>query len=127
MQFYEKGQPIYLQIADYVCERVLQNTWEPGRKIPSVRELAVQLAVNPNTVMRSYDFLKQLGVIYDKRGIGYFVTDDAIEKARIYLKEDFMNRELPILFRSMYLLGLEPEDLKSDFNFYKQQYNENKQ
>src|SRR3546814_10856709 len=101
MQFYENGQAIYLQIVGYACEKVLQESWDTGTKIPSVRELAVQLAVNPNTVMRTYDFLKQLGVIYDKRGIGYFVADDAITIARPYLKEDFSKRELPAFFRGM--------------------------
>lgn len=127
MQFYDNGQPIYLQIAGYVCEKILLKTWEPEAKIPSIRELAVQLAVNPNTVMRTYEFLKQLGVIYDKRGIGYFIAQQAVMKARAYLKEDFSNRQLPSLFRGMYLLGLEPDDLKANYEAFKNQYNENKQ
>lgn len=126
MQFYNNGQAIYLQIAGYVCEKILLKAWGPDAKIPSVRELAVQLAVNPNTVMRSYEFLKQLGVIYDKRGIGYFIAPQAAINARAYLKEDFSNRELPSLFRGMYLLGLEPDDLKTNYEAFKKQYNENK-
>ncbi|QEC51740.1 DNA-binding transcriptional regulator YhcF (GntR family) [Anseongella ginsenosidimutans] len=126
MQFYDNGQAIYLQIAGYMCEKVLLKTFQAGAKIPSVRELAVQLAVNPNTVMRTYDFLKQLGIIYDKRGIGYFVAEDAVTKARSYMKEDFTSRELPSLLRGMYLLGLEPEDLKPNFDAFKKQYNEDK-
>ena len=59
MQFNNIGQAIYLQIADYVCEKVLLKEWLAEDKIPSVRELAVQLEVNPNTVARTYEFLKQ--------------------------------------------------------------------
>lgn len=126
MQFNNDGQAIYLQIAAYVCEKILLKTWKPEAKIPSVRELAMQLAVNPNTVMRAYEFLKQQGLIYDKRGIGYFIGPQAIANARTYLKEDFSNRELPSLFRGMYLLGLEPDDLKTQYKAFKEQYDENK-
>jgi DNA-binding transcriptional regulator YhcF (GntR family) len=59
MQFKE-SQAIYLQIADYVCEQVLLKEWKTDERIPSVRELAVQLEVNPNTVMRTFDFLLDL-------------------------------------------------------------------
>lgn len=126
MQFDNNGQAIYLQIAGYVCEKVLLEIWEPEAKIPSVRELAIQLAVNPNTVMRAYEFLKQQGVIYDKRGIGYFISGQAAVKARAYLKDDFSSRELPSLFRGMYLLGLELDDLKINYEVFKKQYNEDK-
>ncbi len=66
MQFRE-SQAIYLQIADYVCERILLKEWKPGERVPSVRELAVQLEVNLNTVMRSYDFLQQQEIIQNQR------------------------------------------------------------
>ena len=58
MQF-KDSQSIYLQIADYVCEKILLGEWKAEERIPSVRELAVQLEVNPNTVMRTFDFLQQ--------------------------------------------------------------------
>lgn len=122
MQFQTNGQAIYLQIADYVCEKVLLNEWKPEEKIPSVRELAVQLEVNPNTVVRTYEFLRQQEIIYDKRGIGYFISPAGYKNALTFRKLEFTEKELPALFRIMYILGLEPDDLKSGFEKFKKQY-----
>lgn len=120
MQFRE-SQAIYLQIADYVCEKILLKEWKVEERIPSVRELAVQLEVNPNTVMRTYEFLQQQEVIYNQRGIGYFVGSNAIKNSLQYRRNDFVEKDLPQLFRTMYLLGMEPEELKPRFEKYKKQ------
>ena len=122
MQFDNSAQAIYLQIADYVCEKVLLKEWPPDSKIPSVRELAIQLEVNPNTVARSYDFLKQQNIMYDKRGVGYFITTDGMKNAAAYRKQEFIEKEMPLFFRNMYLLGIEPEDLKTKYEKFKKQY-----
>ena len=122
MQFQDSGQAIYLQIADFICEKVLLKEWKPEDKIPSVRELAVQLEVNPNTVARTYEFLKQQDIIYDKRGIGYFISANGAKNAMQYRKQEFTDKEMPAVFRVMYLLGLEPEDLKPRFEKFKKQY-----
>ncbi|RYF92891.1 MAG: GntR family transcriptional regulator, partial [Chitinophagaceae bacterium] len=103
MQFNNNGQAIYLQIADYVCEKVLLKEWEGEYKIPSVRELAVQLEVNPNTVARTYDFLKQQDIIYDKRGIGYFISANGLQNAITYRKQEFTDKEMPAVFRIMHM------------------------
>jgi DNA-binding transcriptional regulator YhcF (GntR family) len=121
MQFSET-QAIYLQIVDYVCEKILLKEWPPGERIPSVRELAVQLEVNPNTVMRTYEFLQQKEVIYNQRGIGFFVGPGAVKQATQYRLEDFMEKDLPHIFRSMYLLGMSPGDLERPFDKFKKQY-----
>ena len=102
---------IYLQIADQLCENILLAKWKPGDRIPSVRELAVSIEVNPNTVMRTYTYLQDKGIIYNKRGIGYFVSDDGYQLTRDLRKEDFVNQELPKLFKAMNLLSLSMEDL----------------
>ncbi|HEY1021036.1 MAG TPA: GntR family transcriptional regulator, partial [Flavisolibacter sp.] len=88
MQFRE-SIAIYLQIADYICERILLKQWKAGERIPAVRELAVQLEVNPNTVMRTYEFLQGQNIIYNQRGIGYFVGPDATTNASLYRKTEF--------------------------------------
>ncbi|MBO9632248.1 MAG: GntR family transcriptional regulator [Chitinophagaceae bacterium] len=121
MQFRE-SQAIYLQIADYVCERILLKEWKPGERVPSVRELAVQLEVNPNTVMRSYDFLQQQEIIQNQRGIGYFVAPDALKQAVRYRKDAFLEKELPQVFRNMYLLDMDTDELKPRFDQYKKQH-----
>ena len=111
MQFRE-STAIYLQIADYICERILLKTWNTDDRIPSVRELAVQLEVNPNTVMRTYEFFQGQSIIYNQRGIGYFVGPDALKNATQYRKTEFVEKELPNIFRNMYLLGMDPDELK---------------
>ena len=121
MQFRE-SQAIYLQIADYVCEKILLKEWKTDERIPSVRELAVQLEVNPNTVMRTFDFLQQQEIIYNQRGIGYFVGVVAYKNALQYRKEAFSEKDLPNIFRNMYLLGMELDELKPRYDKYKKQH-----
>jgi DNA-binding transcriptional regulator YhcF (GntR family) len=120
MQFRESVS-IYLQIADYICEKILLKQWKVEERIPSVRELAMQLEVNPNTVMRTYEFLQQQNIIYNQRGIGYFVSSDAIKNATQYRKTEFMENELPVLFRNMYMLGMDAQELIPRFETYKKQ------
>ena len=120
MQFRE-SQAIYLQIADYVCEKILLKEWVADSRIPSVRELAMQLEVNPNTVMRSVEFLQQQDIIYNQRGIGYFVSANAYKNALQYRKNEFTEKDMPAVFRNMYLLGMEIDELKSRFEKYKKQ------
>lgn len=120
MQFRE-STAIYLQIADYICERILLKEWKAEERIPSVRELAVQLEVNPNTVMRTYEFLQGQNIIYNQRGIGYFVSADAIKNAMQYRKTEFVEKELPNIFRNLHMLGMDLEELKPRFEKYKKQ------
>ena len=120
MQFRDTAS-IYLQIADYICEKILLKQWSVEERIPSVRELAMQLEVNPNTVMRTYEFLQQQNIIYNQRGIGYFVGVDAIKNATQYRKTEFMENELPVLFRNMFMLGMNVEELVPRFETYKKQ------
>jgi DNA-binding transcriptional regulator YhcF (GntR family) len=120
MQFRET-QSIYLQIADYVCEKILLEEWIAGERIPSVRELAVQLEVNPNTIMRTYEFLQQEKIIFNQRGIGIFAASDAIERATRYRRDWFIEKDLPQVFRSLFLLGMDPEELKPLYQQFKKQ------
>ncbi len=111
-------QAIYLQIVDYVCEQVLLKNWIAEDKIPSIRDLATELQVNPNTVQRSYDFLQDLGVITNRRGVGIFVEKDAIRKVVTYKKADFTRKDLPVVFKNMYLLKMDMKELQTLFNNY---------
>ena len=121
MEFREP-RVIYLQIADFVCDRILLKEWRATERVPSVRELAVQLEVNPNTVMRTYEFLQQQDIIYNERGVGLFVSVNAIKNAMQYRKDEFLDKDLPQLFRNMHLLNIKPEDLQSRFEKYKKQH-----
>ena len=101
---FRDNQAIYLQIADLFCENILLGKWNPGDRIPSVREMAVETEVNPNTVMRTFTYLQEKGIIYNKRGIGYFVEEEGFEKTKALRKEVFVSQELPRLFSAMTVL-----------------------
>jgi GntR family transcriptional regulator len=125
MEFREK-QAIYLQIAEYVCEQILRKQWQLGSKIISIRDLAVIMEVNPNTVQRAYDFLQQRNIITNKRGIGYFIEEDAVDRVISFKKEQFIENELPVFFRSIYLLKMPLDDLKARYEgFIDQNFKEN--
>jgi len=122
---FREGRPIYLQIAEYVCEQILLKQWQLGNKIISIRDLAVQIEVNPNTVQRAYDFLQQREIITNKRGVGYFIEDEAIERVIAFRKEQFIENELSVFFRNMYLLNIPMEDIKALYEkFIEQNFKE---
>ncbi|WP_439555869.1 GntR family transcriptional regulator [Dyadobacter sp.] len=115
MEFKDK-QAIYLQIADYICEQILLGKWPPGERILSVRDLAAALEVNPNTVMRTYEFLQNKEIIFNKRGIGYSADDKAVERILLYRKERFLESELPDFFRTLYLLNISMDELQTRYD-----------
>lgn len=118
MEFRDK-QAIYMQIADYFGDNILQGKWTSDEKVPSVRQLAVDLEVNPNTVMRSYTHLQETGVIYNKRGIGYFVSPNAKKILVDMIKQQFIEVELPEFYKKMQLIGLTFKDLEEMFKKWK--------
>ena len=115
---FKETQAIYLQIGDYICEQILLGRWKEGDRIPSVRELGVDLQVNPNTVMRTFDFLQNNDIIFNKRGVGYFVAEQANEKIVKYRRNHFMDHELPVFFKNITLLNMNFDDLKVQYNEY---------
>ena len=104
---FNADKPIYLQIADSISERILSGELKGDDRIPSVREYGAEIGVNPNTMMRSYDKLLSEEILYNKRGIGYFVAPDAREKVLSVQREAFLREELPVIRRRMKLLGLD--------------------
>ncbi|MEN8192356.1 MAG: GntR family transcriptional regulator [Bacteroidota bacterium] len=112
MRFNSK-KAIYLQIADFICENILLENWKIGERIPSVREFAVNIEVNPNTVMRTYSFLQDQDIIFNKRGIGYFISEDAFEKTLKLKKDEFISQDLPEFIKKMKLLNIAPKDIFS--------------
>jgi GntR family transcriptional regulator len=115
---FNNQQPIYQQIAELICEKVLLKTFREDERIPSVREMAVQLEVNPNTVMRTYEFLQGKDIINNKRGVGYFVSADGIAKATGFMKSEFLHAELPRVFKKAHLLGISIQDLQNQYNTF---------
>ena len=118
MEFREK-QAIYMQIADYFRSNILMEKWLPEEKVPSIRQLAVELEVNPNTVMRTYTYLQETDIIYNKRGIGYFVSADAKNIIIIIMKKKFIEDELPLIFRNMNMLDISINEIEKLFADWK--------
>ena len=100
---FRKGRTIYEQIAELVSERILMDAWLPNHKISSVRELAAEIEVNPNTIMRAYSNLQEDGIIYNKRGIGFFVSTGAKQLIEDRNKKEFIETELPVSYTHLTL------------------------
>lgn len=116
---FRDNEAIYLQIAGYVSEKILRQQWPPDDKIPSVRDLAGELQVNPNTVMRTYEFLQNQEVVYNKRGIGFFVAPNAEQKVKEFRKARFLQQDLPELFKTIYLLDIGLDELQQRYAQFK--------
>lgn len=108
---FNSNKSIYLQICDAICEQILIGTLKPDERIPSVREYGSEIGVNPNTIMRSYEKLTADGIIYNRRGIGYFISPDALQTVLEAQRKEFMEEELPQILRRMKLLGIDPSTL----------------
>ena len=112
---FTNDKAIYIQMADRLCDEILADKYKDDDRIPSVREYAVLLEVNANTVVKAYDELSRANIIYNKRGLGYFVTPGAKKQIMKARKQEFMKERLPELFRQMQLLGITLEDVKSAY------------
>jgi len=117
---FKETPAIYLQIAEYVCEQILLKKWKLGDRIISIRELAVMMEVNPNTVQRAYDFLQQRNIITNKRGVGYFIEADAMDRILTFRREQFMEHDLPAFLRNIYLLKIDIKEIKTLFEQFVQ-------
>ena len=109
---FSNDKAIYVQMADRLCDEILAGKYQDDDRIPSVREYSVLLEVNTNTAVKAYDELARANIIYNKRGLGYFVTPGAKKQILKERKKEFMKERLPELFRQMQLLGITLEDVK---------------
>ncbi|MDD3080274.1 MAG: GntR family transcriptional regulator [Paludibacter sp.] len=108
---FKSTKGIFQQIADNLCHQMLEGKLPVGERIPSVRDLAVEYEVNRNTLLRTYSILEDAGIIVNKRGIGFFVAENAIELIRENEKKEFFNNELPDFQQKVQLLKLTKDDL----------------
>ncbi|OQP01519.1 GntR family transcriptional regulator [Geobacillus sp. 44B] len=98
-----------MQIMEKINKKIVRNEWKAGDKLPSVREMAVQTGVNPNTIQRTYSELERMGIVETRRGQGTFVTEnvEAIERLREQLKRDIVAD----FIRNMTELGFTMNDM----------------
>ena len=108
---FKKQKPIYLQIADRLMEQVLAGELKEADRVPSVRDVAEAMGVNPNTVMRTFEYLQGAEIIYNRRGVGYFVSPDAQQKILEKQRREFIEDDLPIIKQKMKMLGIDLKEL----------------
>mgnify|MGYP003300121975 FL=1 len=108
---YNEHKPIYLQNVDLMQEKIVRGEWAEEERIPSVREMGALVGVNPNTIVRSYQLLESQEIIYNKRGMGYFVKFGAVERIKENVKKEFINNELPQFKAKAGMLGISKEEL----------------
>ena len=108
---FNQHKPIYLQISDNICDQILSGNWAEEERIPSVRELGISMGVNPNTIMRTYEHLENLDIISNKRGVGFFVENEAKSKIVKIQRDQFLKEELPLIIKKMSLLGIKPSEV----------------
>jgi DNA-binding transcriptional regulator YhcF (GntR family) len=102
---------IFQQIADNLCRQILAGKLPSGERVASVRDLAGEYEVNRNTLLRTYALLENAGIIVNRRGIGFFVSENAVEIIRENEKKEFFSNELPEFVRKVQLLKLTEADL----------------
>lgn len=117
MEFSE-NKPIYLQIADRFFEQILKKKWTPEKRIPSVRDVAVMMEVNPNTAMRAFHYLQEKNILYNRRGVGYFLSEDAYDKVKELKREEFIQNKLPHFVKEMKLLEFTFSELDELYKKY---------
>ena len=108
---FNENKAIYLQIAERVCEDIILGTYTEAGRIPSVREYAQMIEVSANTVARSFDYLQQQGVLLNRRGVGLFVADNAVEAIKRMRREVFLSEELDPFMRQAVLLDISEQEL----------------
>jgi len=124
---FKDDKAIYLQLADFFYENILNQSFKADERIPSVRDLAIETEVNPNTVMRTYRHLQDNEIIYNKRGIGYFISEDAYKTTHKMKKEEFINEQLPEFFKMIKYLNINFPEIENLYhNYLKSDKNETK-
>lgn len=112
------NRPIYVRLADQICDRILLDEYRKLERIPSVREYAVSQQVNPATAARAFEILERQGVIFNKRGLGFFVAESAVEIIRNMRLENLLGEESELFFSRLALLQVSPDQLKEMYSEY---------
>ena len=117
---FKNGQPIYIQIAERLCDELLAGTYPTESRIPGVREYSALLEVNVNTIVKAFEHLARQGIIYPTRGMGYFVSTDAQTIILKERKQRFIDEVLPNFFKQLMQLNIPMEEVDRAFSAYQQ-------
>lgn len=110
-----KDQSIFIQISETIKSRILSGEYKADERIPSVRDIAVEMEVNPNTVMKSFEVLQRADLIYNKRGMGYYVSSDAFGEIYKERKVKLQREVIPAVYEEVKLLGMTVDDVMETF------------
>lgn len=111
MSQFNDSQPIFLQIRQRIVEMILKKTVKEGEALPSVRQIATDLSVNPLTVTKAYDGLVDTGVVESRRGMGMYVNEGAREKLLATERQKFLTEDWPRIVAQIRALELDPQSL----------------
>ena len=103
-------RPIYLQIEDLIKTNIIAGVYQPGQKLPSVRDLAAEASVNPNTMQKALTGLERSGLVYTQRTSGRFITEDISKMTE--LKEQLAREQIQLFLKNMEQLGLSRDDIR---------------
>ena len=124
---FKNTKSIFQQIGDTICEKILSEVYPSNDRLPSVREMAAEIGVNPNTVMRTYTELQNDNIISNKRGIGFFVNEDAADVILKIRKKEFFEQDLPEFLKKVDLLNLDKTEIDPIINNLKKRINHENQ
>ena len=110
---FNNDKAIYVQMADRLCDEILAGKYKDDDRVPSIREYSAMLEVNMNTSFKAYEMLARDGIIYNKRGLGYFVTAGAAAQIKKERREEFLKRKIPEMFRQMRMLDIDIDTIKN--------------
>lgn len=120
---FKSPKGIFLQIVENLCNQILEGSLKPGDRAPSVRELSEEFEVNRNTVLRSFTIMNDNGIFEFSRGVGYFISETAVNKILETEKAEFFKNDLPVFIQKVKVLKLTGEDLKELTNQIKNNEN----
>lgn len=112
MHFKDK-RTIAQQIAEHIAIKIMRGVYQAGERLPSIRDLAKEVGVNPNTVSQAFLLLQDQSIIRAERGVGYFVEDNASDELKIQERERFFSEQVPSLKQELGRLGISAQELLS--------------
>ncbi|WP_100405774.1 GntR family transcriptional regulator [Bacillus solitudinis] len=107
---FHSSQPIYTQLAERIKRQILRGELKPGDKLPSVREMGIQVSVNPNTVQRTYRELEGMGIVETRRGQGTFVTEE--QEVLQQMREELKQEEISQFVKGMHEMGYSDQEIE---------------
>lgn len=109
----KSSTPIFRQIADQLRQAIDSNIYKPGEMLPSLRAMAIDINVNPNTVQRAYEALEREGVVETRRGVGVFVA--AVNRSQLNAAEQRLSDQFTVAIRRGVKARLTPDTIRSVF------------